>query len=243
MTHITKRRLFIALAVVSALALSAGAILTHRPQPVANPVLANGTDPIVVMDFSKPFTLNPPPPGWSEHWFWFTSPMRLRIAPHQGHAALRCETHNGGSILSRQTRISLEEYPILDWSWFIQQPINSPIDERTKQGDDHPARFLLRFSDSQGGDHTAEIIWSNRLFKPGDYKIIGDFHHLVADGLPENAQKWRPERVDLLQMYRDVTGHRDSPTLTSIAIFCDSDNTGADSIAYFSTVRLLRPQG
>jgi hypothetical protein len=28
--------------------------------------------------------------------------------------------------------------------WYIQLPIRSPLDERTRKGDDHPARFDAR---------------------------------------------------------------------------------------------------
>jgi hypothetical protein len=33
-------------------------------------------------------------------------------------------------------------YPMLAWRWFIELPIRSPIDERMREGDGHPARLL-----------------------------------------------------------------------------------------------------
>jgi Protein of unknown function (DUF3047) len=37
----------------------------------------------------------------------------------------------------------LAAYPMLAWRWYIELPIRSPIDERTREGDDHPARLFL----------------------------------------------------------------------------------------------------
>jgi hypothetical protein len=38
----------------------------------------------------------------------------------------------------------LAAYPVLAWRWYIELPIRSPPDERTREGDDHPARLFLK---------------------------------------------------------------------------------------------------
>jgi len=58
-------------------------------------------------------------------------------------------------------------------------PIRSPLDERTRQGDDHPLRLFLRFLTDHGEKRAMEVIWGNRL-KPGDHKYIGGFPHADA---------------------------------------------------------------
>ena len=83
-------------------------------------------------------------------------------------------------MLFRQVDIDLAAYPMLAWRWFIELPIHSPLDECTREGDDHPARLLLRFITDRGEKRAMEVIWGNRL-KPGDYKYIGGFPHFVAD--------------------------------------------------------------
>ena len=54
----------------------------------------------------------------------------------------------------------------------IELPIRSPLDERTREGDDHRARLFLRFLTDRGDKRAMEVIWGNCL-KPGDYKYIG----------------------------------------------------------------------
>ncbi|HEX3419036.1 MAG TPA: DUF3047 domain-containing protein [Stellaceae bacterium] len=75
--------------------------------------------------------------------------------------------------------IDLAAYPMLAWRWYIELPIHSPLDERMREGDDHPARLFLRFATDRGEKRAMEVIWGNRL-KPGDYKYIGGFPHFVA---------------------------------------------------------------
>ena len=48
-------------------------------------------------------------------------------------------------MLFRDVDIDLVAYPMLAWRWYIELPIKSPLDERTREGDDHPARLFFRF--------------------------------------------------------------------------------------------------
>src|ERR1700747_1143848 len=94
-----------------------------------NVLTANGEPDVVAMDFAKPFPLNPLPPGWHHRTFWTRSPMEISFAPKDGVPALRCETHASGSMLFRHVDIDLADYPRLAWRWFIEVPIDSPLDE------------------------------------------------------------------------------------------------------------------
>ncbi len=58
----------------------------------------------------------------------------------------------------------------------------------------------------------------------------------MANGLDENVGRWHHQKVDLLKIYRTITKRDDNPRLKTVAIFCDSDNTGGHSVAYFSDV-------
>lgn len=212
-----------------------GYLSLSRPDMASNPVVANG-DATVVMNFSDLQSTENLPAGWWHRKFWFKPAMELSLVEHQGVKALRCETNGGGSIFARNTDIGLAELPILTWDWFIQDPIVSDIDEATPEGDDHPARLFLRFEDSELNSHFTEIIWSNQKYSPGDYKIIGDFPHYVANGLDENTGAWHKQNVDLEKVYSDISKSNGAARLKMIAVFCDSDNTGTHSVAYFSDV-------
>jgi hypothetical protein len=127
--------------------------------------------------------------------------------------------------------------PVLSWRWKVTQPIESDVDEASEEGDDHPLRLFLRFLNEDGEAHATEIIWSNRKYAAGEYKIIGAFYHYVANGLNTNTQEWHDQTVDLRQLYTDIGG-TGAATLTTLGFFCDSDNTGTQSDGYFSDVIL-----
>ena len=175
--------------------------------------------------------------GWKERTFFRVTPTDYRMTTEDGAPALRCTTNHSGSILARDTDIALSDLPILTWQWKVTQPIESPLDEDTREGDDHPLRYYLRFVNDAAEATSTEIIWSNKKYAPGDFKIIGDFHHLVANGLDENVGTWHNQVVDLRKLYTDIGGTGDA-RLDVFGFFCDSDNTGAQSDGYFRDIQL-----
>ena len=220
------------LGVGTVFAIAAGVRLATLPDMPDNPLTAQGEAQIVAMDFSKSFPLDALPRGWTHHKFWTRPAMQLSFVAKDGVPALRCETKAGGSIFGRWTDIDLAQHPKLSWRWFVETPLRSTLDERTREGDDHPIRWYLGFADSQGTAHHAEIVWGNTLLKQGDWKVLGSFVHYVADGGDENIGKWRNETADLMAIYRKASGRTDAPRLTELAVFCDSDETGGHTVAY-----------
>ncbi len=226
------RQNLILLCLGAVLAVAAGARLAYLRDLPTNPLTANGETQLVAMDFSKPISLDAPPPGWTHHKFWARPAMKLEFVSKDNVPALRCETQGGGSIFGRWTDIDLSAYPKLTWRWNVETPLASALDERTREGDDHPVRWFLGFADSEGKAHHAEIVWGNKLLHRGDWKVLGTFVHFVADGGDENVGKWRDESADLVAIYRKASGRTDTPRLTELAIFCDSDETGGHTVAY-----------
>lgn len=211
-----------------------------------NVLMPDGSPSLVVMDFRQPLALDPPPDGWHHRRFFRTDPMQISFVPKEGRPSIRLATHNSGSMLYRFTDISLDQYPILGWDWFVEVPIASSVDETTKAGDDHPARLYLKFRSASGDSHAMEIIWGNRKLRAGDWKYLesfwsrSPFPHYAARGGDENAGRWHDESVDLRALYRKNWGDPAGASLQEVALFCDTDATGARSVAYFSAVRVER---
>ncbi len=205
----------------------------------SNVLTANGQPEVTVMDFSRPFSLDPLPGGWYHRTFWTRGPMQMSFAVKDGVPALRAETRGTASMLFRHVDIDISEYRRLSWRWYIEQPITSALDERTRDGDDHPARFFLTLRTAAGAERKMEIIWGNRL-QAGDYKTLGTFPHYVADGGNENIRQWRNVEVDLQAIYRHIWPDGVPAHLIDIAIFCDSDETKGHTISYFADVKVSR---
>ena len=142
-------------------------------------------------------------------------------------------------MLFRQVDIDLAAYPMLAWRWFIELPIHSPLDECTREGDDHPARLFLQFITDRGEKCAMEVIWGNRL-KPGDYKYIGGVPHFVADAGDDRVRRWLDERIDLAHVCAEIWKDAAPAHLVDVAVFCGSDDTHTASVSYFAHVRLDR---
>lgn len=200
---------------------------------------ADGGPVVTVMDFARSFPLDPLPSGWQHRKFWTRRPMTMGFAVKDGVPSMRFETHDSASMLFRHVDVDLAAYPILAWRWFVELPIRSPLDERTREGDDSPARLFLRFTTDKGERRAMEVIWGNRL-KAGEYKYIGGFPHFVADGGEARIGRWFDERIDLARVYATIWQDAAPAHLVDLAVFCDSDETHTASVSYFADVRLER---
>jgi hypothetical protein len=235
----------IRLASVAALCATLAAVAAYfwLREPARVAVLtAHGEAEVVVMDFAQPMPLDPPPPGWWHRRFWTRAPMAMDFAVKDGVPALRLTTHASASMLFRHVDIAVADYPFLAWRWYVEQPIASERDERTREGDDHPARLFLAFVTAAGEPRRMEIIWGNRLHA-GEVKVIGTFPHYVANGGDENVGRWFAEEVDLRALARRFWPDVAVARLIDIALFCDSDETGSRSVSYFADVRLRQRSG
>ena len=199
----------------------------------------DGGPVVTVMDFGQRFPLNPLPSGWKHRKFWTRTPMTMAFTVKDGVPSMRFETHDSASMLFRHVDIDLAAYPMLAWRWFIELPIRSPLDERTREGDDHPARLFLRFLTDHGEKRAMEVIWGNRL-KTGEYKYIGSFPHFVADGGDDRVGRWLDEKIDLKRIYSEIWKGAAPAHVVDVAVFCVSDDTHTASISYFGYVRLER---
>ena len=124
-------------------------------------VLEPDGEPVVtVMDFGRSFPLDPLPSGWRHRKFWTRSPMTMAFGVKDRVPSMRFETRDSASMLFRHVDIDLAAYPMLAWRWYIELPIKSPLDERTREGDDHPARLFLRFITERGEKRAMEAIWA-----------------------------------------------------------------------------------
>lgn len=206
----------------------------------STPETGNGEHTVTVMDFSRPMALDPPPTGWWHRRFLTRAPMAMTFGRVGGRHALRLATDDSASMLFRYVDIELQRYPLLRWSWLIEDPIETGEDETTRAGDDHPARLFVRFEDSAGRSRSLEIIWGNDL-RAGDRKFIGGFPHYVANGGDSELRRWQQEEVNLLELYQEFWPDADPVArITDIALFCDSDETGDDSVAWFGQVSVTQ---
>ncbi len=214
-------------------------------RPRVGVVVTDGGPTVTLMDFGSPLALDALPAGWFHRTFRRHGPMEISFVHKEGRAAIRLATRDSASMLFRQVDVPLDAYGGLAWDWLVEKGVDSPLDERTVAGDDHPARLYLSFVAGDGSDHAMEIVWGNRTLRAGDWKHLTffrvfSFPHYVANGGPENVGRWHDERVDLRALFRELWGDPAGARLVEVALFCDTDETGVESVAYFGKVEARR---
>lgn len=209
-----------------------------------NVLVPDGSPSFTLMDFRSPLPLDPVPAGWRHRTFLRHPPMEISFVTKEGRPAIRLATSDSASMLFRHVDVALDVYPELSWDWYIEQSIESPLDESTVAGDDQPARLYLEFESASGESHAMELIWGRQL-RAGAWKILTfyrlfRFPHYVVNGGDEKLRRWLHERVDMGSLYRERFGDPKGAHLLEIALFCDSDDTDTESVAYFSDIRVAQ---
>ncbi len=240
-----RNRIEAALLVVAVALASLGAACAGGRERVGA-IAPDGSSEFTLMDFSTPLDLDALPAGWSHRTFQRHDPMNISFTTKDGRAAIRLATNDTASMLFRQIDVPIDRYPVLSWEWLIEQGIDVEHDEMTTAGDDHPARLYLSFENAAGDSNSMEIIWGNQKLGAGDWKHLAflfglfEFPHYVANGGAANVGRWHRERVDLRELHRELWGDPTGARLTELALFCDTDETGASSVAYFGPITVLQ---
>lgn len=198
-----------------------------------------GQKELVVMDFSAPPSLNPIENGWEEQSFVWHKPMEMSFVEKESKKAIRLKTKDSASILLRKVNINLQEFPVLNWEWFVEKPISTKVNENSIEGDDHPIRIVIYLEDMSNEEKIIEIVWGNYL-EAGNYIFVDGYKHFVARGGEKNTGKWFQETVNLARLYQNIYLEEPEARITDIGLFSDSDDTNGETIAYVSKVSLKK---
>ena len=97
-----------------------------------------------------------------------------------GRQVIRAESSGSASVLFRELRVDLEKTPYLNWSWRVNNIIPG-LDERTKAGDDYPARIYIVTEDGlfPWQSKAVNYVWAGTL--PKETRWMQRFHRQLTD--------------------------------------------------------------
>lgn len=168
----------------------------------------------------------------------FKGKTDYRIAYVEARKILAAKSSSSASAMLRKIEVDLEKTPWLNWTWRIEDTLG-PINERSKEGDDYPARVYVVISGGMFFWKTRALnyVWSNHQpvgsSWPNAYTSNAVMFALQS-GRKERG-KWIQEkrnvRDDLKKLLGDDPGHIDA-----VAIMTDTDNAGGEAIAYYGDI-------
>ncbi|MCK4784549.1 MAG: DUF3047 domain-containing protein [Desulfobacteraceae bacterium] len=161
------------------------------------------------------------------------------IVTADGRKVLRAKSFAAASGRIRKMKIDLKKTPYLNWSWRVDNVMQG-LDERTKKGDDYPARVYLVFSGGMQVWKTRAVnyVWSNNqpvgtewpsAYTKNNMKIA------VQSG-KKKLGVWVEEKRNVVEDFRRLFKKDPPEKVDAVAIMTDTDNSGQSAIAYYGDI-------
>lgn len=174
--------------------------------------------------------------GWQTKVFSGKTSYALR--KEDGRTVLHADSHAAASGLYRETSIDLRRTPILNWTWKVDN-ILTGNDERTKAGDDYPARIYVVFSGGALFWRTRAInyVWSNKQPVGSNWfnAFTSNAGMIAVESGVDRIGQWIQINRDVLADYRRIFGEEPG-AVDAVAIMTDTDNTGASATAWYGDI-------
>lgn len=217
-----------------------------------------GTNTLHIANFSE---LNPndkdKPPEWENMDFRGLTPTEYNLVEFDDKSVIKAESEQSSSGLIHRVKIDLEEYPIMEWSWYVEN-IMEKGDVHTEDGDDYPARIYVMFDYDlynlswrdrnmiralrtfygEVPSRAINYIYGNHAEEgtivPNPYTDLVKM--VVVDTGEDNLGTWRSYRRNIYEDYKEIFGE-EPPPIEGIAIMTDSDDTEEEATAYFGDIK------
>lgn len=157
---------------------------------------------------------------------------------------LRARTQGQASGLFKEVNIDLRETPFLNWSWQVQNLFNGN-DEKTKEGDDYPARIYVLVSGGIFFWNTRAInyVWSSNQPMGSEWPnaYTGNARMVAVRSGDEQLGQWVNERRNIREDLQHLFGE-DITHIDAVAVMVDGDNTGQSATSFFGDIFFSKEQ-
>lgn len=174
-----------------------------------------------------------------------------------GAVVVKAVTNQSASGLIRKMRIDLNQYPVIEWRWRIEN-IYETGNAKKKSGDDYPARIYIAFQyDPDEAGFFEKVKFEAIKAIHGEYPPAASINYIWGSQTPVGETVPNPytERVQMIvvdsgkektgtwvkhtrNVYEDYTAAfgQAPPPVSGIAIMSDSDNTKESATAYYGDI-------
>ncbi len=168
----------------------------------------------------------------------FSGKTKYESAEVGGQGAFRALSEKGASGLFKKVTVDLEKTPWLNWSWRVEN-ILPGLDERTKEGDDYPARVYVVFS---GGllfwkTRALNYVWSSSqpVGTVWPNAFTSNAIMTAVESGDEKLGRWVREKRNVREDFKRLFGG-DIKKADAVAIMTDTDNGGGKAVAYYGNI-------
>lgn len=174
--------------------------------------------------------------GWEENSF--SGNTHYEVVQLDGSPALLASSNQSASGLVHKQTIDLNQTPYLSWSWRVDHLLHD-VDERSKGGDDYPARVYVVIS---GGllfwrTRALNYVWSSNQAIgsqwPNAFTSNATLVAIRNNTSPLN--QWLTEKRNIREDIKRYLG-LDADHIDAVAIMTDTDNSGQSATAYYRDI-------
>jgi len=231
-------RSVIALATAAALLAVALLGVLAAPLPAADPPTR------IVEDWAKqPDGRAGIPDGWKGQ-NWGSPKYDFRVVTQGGRKAINLKSPNDSSTISKEVKIDVKVWPILQWSW---QAVTLPRggDARKSATDDEAAQIYVTFPrfPSAVRSRIISYIWDTTAPVGSVFKSekTGLVTYVVVRSGPADIGKWLTESRNVLEDYKKIYGEPPGEEVGAISIAIDSNDTNSTAESYFAEILFRKP--
>ena len=174
--------------------------------------------------------------GWQTKVF--SGKTSYSVKSIDGRTALHANSAATASGLFHKVNVDLNKTPILYWAWKVDNVLVG-ADERTRTGDDYPARVYVVFSGGAAFWRTRAInyVWSSKQPINSNWRnaFTGNAQMIAVQSGTEHVGQWVEEHRDVLADYRSIFG-KEPGKVDAVAIMTDTDNTGTTASAWYGDI-------
>ena len=180
--------------------------------------------------------------AWDERSF--NGNTDYKLVTEEGVSVLRAHAVNQASVLYREQTVNLLETPVISWSWKVDR-VYKGINEKTKKGDDFPARLYVakQFGFLPWESMVINYVWASEA-------VIGDIwtnpysknaKMVVIQSGDTYVNKWTTHSRNVAQDFKDLF-ELDIEELDGYAVMVDGDNNKVEAVAWFGAINFSAQQ-
>jgi hypothetical protein len=218
--------------------LLAGALLIGGAAAAAQP------STIVVEDWSKhPVGKRGIPPGW-EGQNWGSPKYDFTLVSESAARVLHLVSDRDSSTISRELKVDVRQYPILQWRWKVTV-LPRDGDARRKQTDDEAAQLYIAFPRFPSAVRSRVIgyIWDSTApvgaIFPSE-KVATVTFVVVRSGTAD-LNRWLTETRNVYEDYKRIYGEAPGESVGAVSISSNSQNTSSRAEAFFGEILFRKP--
>ncbi len=171
----------------------------------------------------------------------FAGETQYQRVEKDGRRVLQADSKGTASGLYREITVNLERTPYLNWSWRVNNVLTG-VDERTKAGDDYPARVYVVVSGGLAFWRTRSLVyvWSSNqpVGSTWDNAFTSNVRTIALRS--GNVAGWFNEKRNVRADFKRLFGD-DIQQIDAVALMTDTDNSGQAATAWYGDIYFTAP--